>query len=1521
MSLEEIKRSLGLEIYQALYARPDKDPRRDPQTGEKLWIAAAGPMVDYLYLASGSAVQGLHWVTNIGNTTTNALLVSASGSTFSTLTVFGNTTVGGVLDTRSNNIINVLDPVNAQDASTKNYVDTVSGSIGTDLNHQVLELYEYVDDNIGASTDTLDDVVKRGSYTNHGIQVDASGSRFYNLTIASGSIDMVNHTIVNVLDPVNDQDAVTKSFMHQTHEASKEPTGFPNRTDSTINFSSGSRVLEIEATSGTFDYYIHGTKYTISGSAVKLSDTEGTHFIALDTNEKLVSTTTFTDDIFTDYAITSIVHWNADDDEPVYYAEERHGMVMGGVTHAYLHNTVGTRYESGLSLNTFDADGNGDDATAAQFGYASGIIWDEDLKIEISTDTAPAQIPVLYRSGSAGKWRRTTATDYPLIYNGHPTIYTETRAGWNEYTGGIWQLTEVGNNNFVLIHYFASNDIDYPIVGICGQTEYTTIIAAREGALTEINSLITTGLPLVEFKAVATVIFQTSTAYSNTPKARVRTDDVGEDWTDWRFVAGTASAGSQINDHSQLTGLDNDDHTQYSLVDGSRSFTGTVEVSGSLSVDGSIRTNSGMHINYNGPEGDSFLYFYENSSVIGASLMWDDNPGEFVLNQPLSMDVNQIHDLASPSGSFDAANKSYVDTVSGSIGQDLNHQVLESRHYTDTVSGSIGTDIASNYATKNYVGTVSGSIGEDLNHQVLESRHYTDTVSGSIGTDLNHQVLELYEYVDDNIGGTQDLQDVCDLGAVTTTDITAANLKSNGDVYINQDNSDDDATIRFYKPTSGYETFQFDKDTDRFRMTNDFYCEGYIKAGKDLWTNAYGADAEGVSRVFFWSNGSPMGARLSFHDIVDAFYFTHKVGINAPIIDCALTINSGSYPQVKVENDDPDEEVGFRLRARSAGDSNYCHGDITIKSTADANDEGYIGFKVPYNNTPGTGYKFTVDHNGDIRTYDSIYIGSLAASDDDSYLYFYENSSETGASLMWDDDPGEFVLSHQLSMATHKIVDVVDPTEDQDVATKKYVDTVSGSIGTDLNHQVLELYEYVDDNIGGTQDLQDVCDLGAVTTTDITAANLKSNGDVYINHNGPESDSTLYFYNNADPGGAWLHWDDSHGFRLHPAKLGIGAAPESPLHINDSTANNQVKIENDGPDEEAGIRLRARNAGNTNYLHADIGCKTTGTAISEGYIGFKVPHNNTAGTGYKFTVDHLGDIRTYDSLYIGSLQATETDRFIYFYEGGSETGASLKWDTTYNRFEFNSLVQATTFHATGYVRADYDMYINYNGGDADSSLFFYEGGSNEGAYLKWDDDPGNFAMNKGLMVGDGGATNYTEIKDDGEINLHGTARVKRHISIPSPSWKIGVTGPTEGYVGIAPILAFDASTDDSVHYNFLCPHRMAAGTDIRVFVDWCYTGAAEHGTVMWAVEYINIDTGETVAGSTTTFSKVSGNVYTLAGKMIRASFDTDITGAVAHDVIAIRLYRDVSGDSLTQDAKMIQVHLEFTMDKLGEATT
>jgi len=170
---------------------------------------------------------------------------------------------------------------------------------------------------------------------------------------------------------------------------------------------------------------------------------------------------------------------------------------------------------------------------------------------------AHKKAPIFYKSGASGDWKKDTAGNFTAkSFSGGSS-----RLAWNEDTGSTWQQTEVGQLNLVLVHIFATNDINTPIIAVQGQAEYSNVGNARAGANDEISNLVTTGLPFQEFAPIGSIIFQTSTTYSNTPQARIRSTDEGENYVDFRGSA--LSPSTAPTNHGNLTGLGDDDHPQY----------------------------------------------------------------------------------------------------------------------------------------------------------------------------------------------------------------------------------------------------------------------------------------------------------------------------------------------------------------------------------------------------------------------------------------------------------------------------------------------------------------------------------------------------------------------------------------------------------------------------------------------------------------------------------------------------------------------------------------------------------------------------------------------------------------------------------------------------------------------------------------------------------------------------------------------------------------------------------------------
>ncbi len=434
----------------------------------------------------------------------------------------------------------------------------------------------------------------------------------------------------------------------------KEPTGFPdgNSTAVTVSFTDGTRTYSIQPSGADYIIYHKGTKFTKTGEdTLVIADTEGIHFIYFDSDGNLQELVNPTDsqleDMIKNEVWVASLYWDQTNSLCVYFTgkQELHGTQMDGNTHEYLHFVSGTQFLSGLAVGDVTADGTGNNDTDAQISIASGKIQDEDIEIEPSTLSIPANLPIFYKDGAAVNWRRITETNFPIDTTGTG------RASWNELTGGAWQISEVTNTKFTLSHIFATNHEANPMIVVMGETEYNTIISAQQGAITEISSLIQGTMPFVEFVPIATIIFQTNNAYSNSVKSRIRTTDDGSDFIDWRFQE--LSAGVTPSDHGSLTGLSDDDHPQYFLVDGQSTnitngtfdLTTTGDIAGAnIIVNNAEAGNTGLILKGTGSASGSRGGFIEHYSRAGtiAGYTYTNYYNQFVWDSSAQSVLNSI---------------------------------------------------------------------------------------------------------------------------------------------------------------------------------------------------------------------------------------------------------------------------------------------------------------------------------------------------------------------------------------------------------------------------------------------------------------------------------------------------------------------------------------------------------------------------------------------------------------------------------------------------------------------------------------------------------------------------------------------------------------------------------------------------------------------------------------------------------------------------------------------------------------
>ena len=347
--------------------------------------------------------------------------------------------------------------------------------------------------------------------------------------------------------------------------------GFPNRTDSTISWADAvdGGTLTIDTTNGSFDYFINGVKYTKSSTeTIQITDTEGLwtfYYVGDVLTSQLNPTDAQLETIMLSAAWIAFVYWDATNNIGT-LLEERHGLSMSPYTHLELHFTAGTTFFDGLALGDFVIS-DGADNEDAQFSIATGQIFDEDIKYITNAINKTTGVEVWYRSNS--NWRKDTQTGFKVLTQDGTS---STRLSYDN----AGTRTEVTDNKFVLYHVFAWNAVDLNPIAIMGQAEYGTAKAARIGATTEINSLLLGALPSKEMKAIATVIFQTKDTYTNDVNARVVQTDEGDNYVDWRLA--TVSPSAAAGDHGLLSGLTDDDHIQYLLIDGTRAMTGDLDM-------------------------------------------------------------------------------------------------------------------------------------------------------------------------------------------------------------------------------------------------------------------------------------------------------------------------------------------------------------------------------------------------------------------------------------------------------------------------------------------------------------------------------------------------------------------------------------------------------------------------------------------------------------------------------------------------------------------------------------------------------------------------------------------------------------------------------------------------------------------------------------------------------------------------------------------------------------------------------
>ena len=437
----------------------------------------------------------------------------------------------------------------------------------------------WINDPVNLATDTVGDYVSRLTGSN-GITISNNSGEGSTPNIAfTGSIDQVSDVVVTSAQNGQLLEFNGTNWVNAVRPSS-EPIGHENKADSVISFNEGTRIFSIAPVSTSYTVWCAGKRYVkTSTETIEIPDTSGLYYIYFNASGALAYRTTFF--VWDTDTPTAYIYWNDVDNKAYFFADERHGVTLDWATHEYLHRTRGAAIANGFGANNYTLVGDGSLDAHAKIDIADGTFFDEDLQVDIEHSASPtantwqqrlqsgAYIPVFYKIN--GNWKKDTATQFPVKNGGG-------RAQYNLNTAGTWSATAIDNSKFGVMFVVATNNLSEPVLAIMGQDQYTDQGSAEASTWDELDL---TGFPIVEFRPLYKIVFQTATAYANSPKTKF------VNLLDLRQSISTGAGGSAtaVSDHGLMTGLQDDDHTQYLLADGTRTAT-------SLTVSGSITTNS-----------------------------------------------------------------------------------------------------------------------------------------------------------------------------------------------------------------------------------------------------------------------------------------------------------------------------------------------------------------------------------------------------------------------------------------------------------------------------------------------------------------------------------------------------------------------------------------------------------------------------------------------------------------------------------------------------------------------------------------------------------------------------------------------------------------------------------------------------------------------------------------------------------------------------------------------------------------
>lgn len=298
-------------------------------------------------------------------------------------------------------------------------------------------------------------------------------------------------------------------------------------------------------------YYIDNVRYEIVAGdyTVDITDTSGAWFFYFTGDS---STLTASQTVWSiraaDKALVVGLYYNSTTNEATTLGYEFHSYEMSPADHYHGHFTAATTVVSGLAVSPSATL----PSVLGTVGVTQGLLMDEDIVMQILNGTLGSakftqELTVLkaykyWRIGASEIYRDDYDTNMALMVGGIPQV--------NPYDGSVYSLADATNNFYSAMWIVYTNDCEAPVQVWTGQQESSTLNNAIE--LNGLDSMNFGAIPIAEIR----VSYRLMIRRQGSSYTLYQVDNFITDPT-------TGLPTNPATSHGSLSGLLDDDHTQY----------------------------------------------------------------------------------------------------------------------------------------------------------------------------------------------------------------------------------------------------------------------------------------------------------------------------------------------------------------------------------------------------------------------------------------------------------------------------------------------------------------------------------------------------------------------------------------------------------------------------------------------------------------------------------------------------------------------------------------------------------------------------------------------------------------------------------------------------------------------------------------------------------------------------------------------------------------------------------------------